>query len=77
MTPKLSMRKQQLLRSIHFESGRLSAMSVHADDITVILPNTTKTKVFSTIVKEHDVMTGAKINPNKTVRYLNDCIEEC
>ena len=51
-----------MLRGIPLELGRGRAVSAYADDVTVMVSDTTEVEVVGTVLKEYEAVTGAKIN---------------
>jgi hypothetical protein len=61
------LRKLEVLRGIPFELGRGRAVSAYADDVTVMVSDTKEIEVVGTTLKEYELLTGAKINQDKSV----------
>ncbi len=61
------LRKLEASGGILLELGCTRAVSAYADDVTVMVSDTTKVEVVGTILKEYEAVTGAKINPDKSV----------
>ena len=66
------LRKLEVLRGIPFELGRGRAVSAYADDVTVMVSDTTEVEVVGTVLKEYEAVTRAKINfPPGRALYMN------